>query len=224
MSPTAAAAAERRFRRSVLAWRDGTEPREFRWRATSDPYAVLIGEVLLQRTSSSHVAAVYDEFLRRWPGPQALASARVSSIRSVIAPLGLPNRAQKLKALGAALVQVGDVPLDPAALDRLPAIGPYAAHAVPVFAAGRDLPLVDWVIARVMRRYFGLPSLRRPNADAELWELATRLARKGRGRDLWLGVLDLGAAYCRSRPKCAACPIRLSCAHAEQVANVGSPH
>ena len=36
----------------------------------------------------------------------------------------------------------------------------------------RDDALMDWVIARLFRRYFGIRSAGRPNQDRELWELA----------------------------------------------------
>jgi len=76
----------------------------------------------------------------------------------------------------------------------------------------RNLPVVDWVIARVLRRYFGLPNGRRPNADPELWALAASLAGRGRARDLWLGTLDFAAAVCKPRPLCPECPLRAECA------------
>jgi A/G-specific adenine glycosylase len=204
---------EATFRTRVLEW-GGEHSRSFPWRRTSDPYAVLIGEVLLQRTRGEHVVDVFERFVQRWPSADELAAARVASIASVIRPLGLAKRAPLLKRLGDELRALGQVPLEPAALQRLPGVGPYAAHAVPVFAADRDLPLIDWVIARAMRRYFGLPTDRRPNADRELWALAERLADRGRARDLWLGSLDLAAAVCRPRPLCGECPLARSCDYA----------
>jgi A/G-specific adenine glycosylase len=181
---------------------------------------VLVGEVLLQRTRGENVAAVYLEVMRRWPTPDRLARARIGIISSVIRPLGLRKRAQTLKLLGAAIVKMGGVPVRPDELDALPGVGPYAAHAVPVFALGQDLPVVDWVIARVLRRYFGLPVEKRPNSDRELWVLATSLANRGQARELWLGVLDLAAAVCRPRPRCQECPLVDACTHA---ASIGVP-
>jgi A/G-specific adenine glycosylase len=203
---------ETRFRRAVIGW-SGEHPRSFPWRETSDPYAVLVGEVLLQRTRGEHVPKVYTELLRRWPTPQRLARARVSSIATVIRPLGLSKRAASLKALGQAIAALGEVPLEPADLDLLPGVGPYASHAVPVFSKGRDLPLVDWVVARVLRRFFGLPEGRRPSADPDLWNLAARLASGGEARRLWLGTLDFAAAVCRPRPKCDGCPLARDCSY-----------
>lgn len=199
-----------RFRKHVLAF-SGANARDFPWRAATDPYLVLVGEILLQRTRGEQVEPVYRQFVRRWPTIKALAGARESTIASVIAPLGLPKRASTFRELAAALAVAGAVPLEPQELLLLPGVGPYAAHAVPVFAAGRDLPLVDWVIARVLRRYFGLADGARPNQDAVLWGLAADLSAPGNARSLWLGTLDLAAAVCRPKPACDDCPLLSGC-------------
>jgi len=136
----------------------------------------------------------------------------------------LAKRGPSICKLGRQLAKLDSVPTEPAELDALSGVGPYAAHAVAVFAYGRDLPLVDWVIARVLRRYFGLPSDKRPNADAELWDLAGRLAAKGRARDLWFGTLDLAAEVCRPTPKCSECPLTSRCVYfAAGVSSVRHP-
>lgn len=192
--------------------------RRFPWRESSDPYEVLIGEVLLQRTRGENVPAVYAELLARWPTPVKLARARLSTIERVIKPLGLAKRAALLKELARNLAAQPDVPTRPEQLEQLPGVGRYGAHAVPAFALGRDLPVVDWVIARVLRRYFGLRTDRRPNHDEELWDLASALARKGSARELWLGTLDFAAAICRPRPRCSECPLAEGCQYQRNIA------
>lgn len=212
------------FRQQMLLFHQRSG-REFPWRATSDPYAVLIGEVLLQRTKGgSLVVEVYRDFLRRWPTPEKLARARVRTIEHVIRPLGLVKRAPILKELGREIVEFGETPTTPDRLRELPGVGPYGAHAVAVFGLGRDLPLVDWVIARLLRRYFGLPMDRRPNADSALWEVAARLAEEGEARELWLGVLDFAAALCRPRPRCDECPLASSCSWASSRGTPSADH
>lgn len=198
------------FRSAIL---EGFERRNrpFPWRSQRDPYAVLVGEILLQRTRGEHVVPVYREFLRRWPNAERLARARVRTIETVIQPLGLVKRALMLKRLAKAIVDAGGTPVDPTRLVALPGVGRYAAHSVPVFALDRDLPVVDWVIGRVLRRYFGMAEGKRPNQDGQLWDLAAQLAEPGRARDLWLGTLDFAAGVCKSRPLCGSCPLQASC-------------
>ena len=168
---------------------------------------------MLQRTRGEHVPSVYEEFLRRWPDSEALARAKVETIRKVVSPLGLRKRADTIKQM-AGMLAGGEVPSDPKDLDELPGVGPYVAHAVPVFADGRDLPLVDWVIARVLRRVFGLPGVKRPTSDRDLWDLAGRLASRGKAARLWAGTLDLAAAICRPSPRCSECPAVSFCSYA----------
>jgi A/G-specific adenine glycosylase len=201
------------FRRKVLRW-SRENVRTFPWRGRRDRYAVLIGEVLLQRTRGEAVAGVFDTFLRRWPSAEQLGRARATAVATVIRPLGLSKRAPLLVRLGRELARRGSVPADPDELLTLPGVGPYVAHAVPVFADGRNLPVVDWVVARVLRRYVGLPGDRRPNADPALWHLAAELARPGKARELWLGTLDLASAVCKPKPLCEVCPLRSSCRYA----------
>lgn len=189
--------------------------RPFPWRDSQDPYIVLIGEVLLQRTRGDLVEPVFRDFIRRWPSFEKLGGAREHTIARVIRPLGLGKRAPIIKRLGDALVEKGRVPTTPDELLDLPGVGPYAAHAVPIFAFNEQLPVVDWVIARVMRRYFGLSDFRRPNQDKELWERARKLIRGREARSVWLGLLDFAAEVCRPRPRCEVCPLHRSCSKAQ---------
>ncbi|MCP4965999.1 MAG: A/G-specific adenine glycosylase [bacterium] len=201
------------FRKSMISFCQ-VSARSFPWRETRDPYAVVVSEILLQRTRGEHVIPVYNEVLRRWPTVDRLARARVSTIERVIAPLGLVKRAAMIQRLAQEVAVLGRVPFDPEVLLGFPGIGPYGAHAIPIFADYQDLPLVDWVIARVLGRYFGLSNDRRPNADRALWGLATELADMGSARELWLGVLDLGAAVCKPVPRCHKCPLKEHCSAA----------
>jgi A/G-specific adenine glycosylase len=185
--------------------------RPFPWRESRDPYAVLVGEILLQRTRGDLVEPVFRDFIRRWPSLKRLGVAREETIAQVIRPLGLAKRAHIIKRLGEELKRQGKVPTTPDELLDLPGVGPYAAHAVPVFALDEELPVVDWVIARVLRRYFGLPDDGRPNQDRELWGRATRLIRNMSAREVWLGLLDFASEICKPRPRCEVCPLNRSC-------------
>ena len=201
----------RAFRRDLLRWGRANR-RTFPWRSETDPFRVLVAEVLLQRSRGKTVAKVYEELFRRWPDAEALAGARVASIRSVIRPLGLVKRAETLRDLAGAVFERGEVPRTVQGLLELPGVGPYAANATLAVAYGRHVPTVDGVTARVYRRYFGRPSEVPAVADGPLWDLVEEvMPRRGVREWNWV-VLDLAATVCMPRvPRCSECPLAGHC-------------
>ena len=49
--------------------------RDFPWRDETDPYRILVSEVMLQQTQADRVVPHYEVFLRRFPTAAALAEA-----------------------------------------------------------------------------------------------------------------------------------------------------
>jgi len=200
------------FTRDLLRWGRANR-RDFPWRAETDPFRILVAEVLLQRSRGTTVAKVYEALFERWPDAEALAHARVPSIRSVIRPLGLVRRAETLRDLARVVLELGGVPRTVEGLLALPGVGQYAAHATLAVAYGRAVPTVDGVTARVYRRYFGLPDDRPASTDPDLWHLVEDVT-PGRGIRGWnWAVLDLASTICLPRvPRCSGCPLEERCA------------
>ena len=211
----------RAFRRSIPAW--GREHRRsFPWRETDDPFEILVAEVLLQRSRGTTVAKVHRELFRRWPDAGALARARVTSIESVIRPLGLAKRAATLHAMAADVAAAGEVPCTQEGLLALPGVGRYAANATLAVAFGRPSPVVDGVTARVYRRYFGQTAAIPASEDDALWALVTRVSPRTRSREWNWAVLDLAALVCLPKvPRCDECPLRRSCLFAAPLTQPG---
>lgn len=186
--------------------------RPFLWRQEDDPFRLLVAEVLVQRSRSSTVEAVYRALFERWPTAGALARAQVRSIAAVIRPLGLVSRAPRLKELAKHVAAHG-VPKEVERLLELPGVGRYAANAAVAVAYGKRSPTVDGVSARVYRRYFGLSEGGPAIQDRELWTLVEQVTPP-RGARTWnWAVLDLAAGICLPRvPRCDECPLRRSCA------------
>jgi A/G-specific adenine glycosylase len=204
-------ARDQRFVEDLMRWGKANR-RSFPWRETRDPFRILVAEVLLQRSRGRTVALVFDELFRRWPDAESLARARVTSIRSVIRPLGLTRRADTLKALAAVVVERRGVPRALDSLLELPGVGPYAANATLAVAFGQRTGVVDGVTGRVYRRYFALPEGGPPSTDRALWEVVERTT-PSRGTRQWnWAVLDLAAAVCiPARPRCTECPLATTC-------------
>src|SRR5688500_9833239 len=96
----------RSIRARLLAWYD-TDHRSFPWRATRDPYAVLVSEVMLQQTQAVRVVERFPRFLERFPSPRALAEAPPAAVLAEWSGLGYNRRAIALQAVAAVVERDG---------------------------------------------------------------------------------------------------------------------
>ena len=79
-SPALDASQKRRFQARLLKWYE-KHGRDLPWRKTSDPYHILVSEVMLQQTQVDRVIPKYHEFLDRYPSFEELADAPVSDVK-----------------------------------------------------------------------------------------------------------------------------------------------
>jgi A/G-specific adenine glycosylase len=200
---------------ALLAW-GAVHLRDLPWRATRDPWAVLVSEVMAQQTGVDRVVPKYHAFLARFPDPAACAGAPVADVVRLWAGLGYNRRALNLHGCAVAVVgrHGGRLPEDLGALMALPGVGPYTARAVLAFAFERPLGVVDTNVGRVLARWSGQP-LRRADAQALADRLAHAAGPAG-GERSWRwnqSVMELGGSVCcRRGPDCGACPVRPWCA------------
>ncbi|HVX21812.1 MAG TPA: A/G-specific adenine glycosylase [Acidimicrobiales bacterium] len=198
--------------RAVVRWGSANR-RDLPWRATRDPWLVLVSEVMLQQTQADRVVGPYRRFVDRFPTAAACAAAGPAEVVRAWDGLGYNRRAVFLHRAAAAVVERHDgrIPADLDALLALPGIGAYTARAVLVFAFEADVGVVDTNVARLLARAVA----GRPLRPAEAQELADRLVPTGRSWELNQSLFDLGARHCRSRrPDCAGCPLDRRCAWA----------
>jgi A/G-specific adenine glycosylase len=188
------------------------------WRAADcPPWGVLVSEIMLQQTPVVRVLPVWEEWLRRWPEPAALAREPAGEAVRAWGRLGYPRRALRLHGAAVAIERDhgGTVPSDYAELLSLPGVGSYTAAAVAAFAFGRRETVVDTNIRRVHARLFSGAALPAPALTAAEMRLAAELLPSDAGSSVrWnASVMELGALVCTARaPKCPACPVRDRCA------------
>lgn len=196
------------FRSGILCW-TSDNLRSFPWRETSDPYEILIAEVLLQKTAASKVESVYREVISTYPSLGKLAEANQEELANIIYSLGLQNqRSKALISIGETL-QNGGVPDEYDQLVKLPYVGRYAANATLCFAFHESRPIVDANVVRVYNRAFGKDFDYR---DEEAWSFADTILPKRDAQRFNLGILDFAAAICRPRsPNCSDCFFNHTC-------------
>ena len=206
------------MRGALLRWYRRVR-RDLPWRRTRDPYAVWVSEVMLQQTRVAAVVPYYERFVRRFPDVRALSRAPEDEVLALWSGLGYYRRARGLLE-GARIVverHGGRVPDAPDALLAIPGIGRYTAGAIASVAFGREEPILDGNVRRVLSRLFavGIPS--RSRADRLLWEIAGSLVRGPDPGDLNQALMELGALVCTPRsPSCTACPLTRGCKAREQ--------
>ena len=194
-----------------------TAARDLPWRRPdTDPWAVLVSEVMLQQTPVARVEPVWREWMTRWPTPAALAAASPAEVIRAWGKLGYPRRALRLRETAVALTERhgGVVPADVAALEALPGIGTYTARAVACFGHGQPQPVVDTNVRRVVARLVHGRAEAAPARAADLTDVAALApADPERAVRFSVAVMELGALVCVARtPRCAACPVRGDCA------------
>ena len=203
-----------RFRRAILGWyrRNG---RDLPWRRTSDPYHILVSEVMLQQTQVDRVVPKYHEWLDKYPSLEALASAPEDEVSQTWRPLGYNIRPRRLHAIARESVARygGQLPSDQQILLSFKGIGAYTAGAIRSFAFRERAAILDTNVARVLFRVF----VRRgdPKTHAmkkQLWAMSEVLVPRKHVFDFNQALMDLGATVCVARrPKCESCPMTSLC-------------
>jgi A/G-specific adenine glycosylase len=198
-------------RKRVITWFD-KHGRDYPWRNTTNPYLILIAEILLRRTTASAVSRIFPDFIQRFGTPMCITQAQESTIAKALSSIGLQSlRAKQLKKTASILVQEYDskVPRSNEMLQSLPGVGFYIASAVRNFAYGESVPLIDGNVVYFVSRVFGI-NFTGPT-DPEAVEFVTQFGGLHDAKLYW-GIIDLVATVClRRKPRCGICPLAKVC-------------
>ncbi len=211
-------------REALLSWYR-VDHRSFPWRETTDPYEILVSEVMSQQTQLSRVVTAWTAFLEQWPTVADLADDSRAEVVGFWTDhsLGYNNRAKYLHEAACQVVTEfdGQFPSDPETLQELMGVGPYTANAVASFAFNNGNAVVDTNVKRVLYRAFAEIH----NADDPDYEtVANALMPPGESRIWNNAIMELGGVACGKKPRCdeASCPWREWC-HAYQTGDFTAP-
>lgn len=198
----------------LLDWFN-THKRTLPWRATYEPYAVWVSEIMAQQTQMERVVAYFTRFLRLFPDVASLAAASEDAVLKAWEGLGYYSRARNMQA-AAKKILADHAGLFPDRLEdirALPGIGDYTAAAVASIAFGRDVAAVDANVLRVLARVCDIDvPVREPAGKARAVETARTLLPLGRAREYNEALMEFGALVCRPRnPDCPSCPVAHTC-------------
>ncbi|AEE16952.1 A/G-specific adenine glycosylase [Treponema brennaborense] len=169
--------------------------RSFPWRETSDPYRILVSEIMLQQTQTERVLPKYEAWLERFPTARSLADASLADALGLWNGLGYNRRARFLQeACRAVCSSYGGVfPRTADELDALPGIGPYTARAVCTFAYGTPEVFIETNIRSVYIFFFFTAARDSAVSDKELLPIIDRTLYRADPRTWYYALMDYGA-------------------------------
>ncbi len=184
----------RKFQQDILSFYE-KRGRDLPWRKTTDPYKILISEIMLQQTQVDRVIPYYQRWLKKWPTVQKLANASRTAVLKAWMGLGYNNRGINIHKAAQKIMEdyKGDVLAAVKDYKNVPGIGPYTSAAVRIFSANEDIITVDTNIRRIYMHEFNLKD------DSKVGELAQQCLPKGRSRDWHNALMDYGATFLTAR-------------------------
>lgn len=200
------------FRARVWDHYDSNARDALPWRQTTDPYRILVSEVMLQQTQVSRVVPKYQAFMAAFPTVQALAAAPIDRLLAAWQGLGYNRRALALKRAAEVIVveHGGKVPDTLEGLTALPGIGHATAAQVLAFAFDIGVPFIETNIRTVYLHEFFPGAEDVP--DAAILPLVADTLDDTRPREWFWALLDYGTYLKATTPN----PSRRSRHHVRQ--------
>lgn len=206
--------------RELLKWFK-IHRRDFLWRNTTDPYTVLISEILLKKTKAETVNKLLPAFFKRFPNIKSISEKSKKELQNTLKPYGLfRQRSEHFKKLARHIKEVneGEIPKQKDALLAVPGIGDYTASAVMCFAFGKKVPIIDTNTARIFSRVYSIKcekgELRRYKVLIKKINSFFQTLRIRKVKEINWALLDFGAIICKARkPLCSECPVLPYCSY-----------
>ncbi|MFW9929475.1 MAG: Fe-S cluster assembly protein HesB [Candidatus Thorarchaeota archaeon] len=177
------------FQNKIFSWWRNNK-RSFPWRETTDPYKIMISEIMLQQTQTTRVIEKYLAFIQKFPTFDSLASAPPADVLSLWSGLGYNRRALWLQQASQKIISLGYFPRTPENLRKLKGIGSYTSRSILIFAFNFDIATVDTNIRRIfINENFATES----TSEKEMLMIAYKLLPKGKARDWHNALMDYGS-------------------------------
>ncbi|HME86889.1 MAG TPA: A/G-specific adenine glycosylase [Candidatus Nanoarchaeia archaeon] len=168
------------------------EGRDLPWRKTTDPYKILISEVMLQQTQVPRVIEKYTHWLKVFPTFESLASASVADVLKEWQGLGYNRRALFLKKCAETVVSEydGSLPSDPEELVLLPGIGKATAASICAFAFNKPTVFIETNVRSVFIHFFF--KNKKNVSDEQLYPLVEKAVYTKNPRVWYNALMDYG--------------------------------
>ncbi|MCU7613175.1 A/G-specific adenine glycosylase [Chryseobacterium sp. GMJ5] len=197
----------------LLDWY-GKNARNLPFRNTKDPYKIWICEIVFQQTRITQGLNHYNNFIKRFPDVQTLATAEEDEVLLYWKGLGYYSRAINIHKAAQQIINEyhGVFPSEYEEILQLKGVGKYTAAAISSICFGAKLPAVDGNFYRVLSRIFADDfDVSTSQAFTYFSQLAHLILPENAG-DFNQAMMDLGSEICKPKnPLCPECPLREDC-------------
>jgi len=168
--------------------------RPMAWRNTTDPYKILVSEIMLQQTQVERVSLKYPEFLAAFPDFDTLAKAPLADILLVWQGMGYNRRAISLQKCAQRVMDEfgGALPADVDTLATFPGIGRATASSICAFAFDMPVIFIETNIRRVFIHFF-FPG-KEIITDSDIFLIVEQSVYPKNPRVWYWALMDLGTA------------------------------
>jgi A/G-specific adenine glycosylase len=205
------------FRQMVLSHYE-QHGRDMVWRNTTDPYQILVSEIMLQQTQVERVSTKFPEFIRAFPDFTTLANAPPGQVLTVWQGMGYNRRAIALQKCAIRVMNEYDgiLPADVDILATFPGIGRATASSIAAFAFNMPVVFIETNIRRVFIHFFfiGTDTV----SDTDILPLVEQTLYRNNPRVWYWALMDIGSAL----KKTVANPNRRSVHYTKQSPFEGS--
>lgn len=186
-------AAKQLFQETVWEYYQAHGRHDLPWRRRTDPYAVMVSELMLQQTQVGRVIPKYEQFMERFPDVKRLAAAPLGNVLRAWNGLGYNRRAKFLWQAARRIAEEhgGLFPGSAEELTALPGIGLNTAGAILAYAYNQPAVFLETNIRTVYIHHFfhdrtGVP-------DKDIAELVTTTLDREHPREWYWALMDYGA-------------------------------
>jgi A/G-specific adenine glycosylase len=182
-----------RFRATILGYYRKNGRHKLAWRHTTDPYRIVVSEVMLQQTQVARVAKFYPDFTKKFPNFRALARAKTADVLQAWQGMGYNRRALALQNLSRIVLEKfnGTLPRSREELESLPGIGKATAGSIRAFAWNEPEIFIETNIRRVFINFF--LHEKKKVTDDELTRYIRRTLPGKNYREWYWALMDYGA-------------------------------
>ena len=177
-----------------IIWQKGRELyRDMPWRDNTQPYYVLVSELMLQQTQVDRVLPKFAAFIARFPDVASLAQASLADVLALWNGLGYNRRAKYLHE-SARLIMADFNGIFPQTFDdliKLPGVGPNTAGALIAYAYNQPVVFIETNVRTVYFEHFFADQDQ--VSDRELRRAVTDTLDHEHPREFYWALMDYGS-------------------------------